>query len=303
MVKNIFKIKYLLMFGLLIFFIIPNFSFASEIDFKTNTPNLGIGDEFTVQVILNTQGQSMNAISGDINFDDSFLSAENVIFANSIVPVWIDSPHISGNSIVFSGIMPGGYQSTVDPVTQNSVPGVIFNINFKVKSAGQNLIQFNDIHVYKNDGLGTEDIVSINPFILNLNDVGSNYVVNNVDIIPPENFTLTIFNDKNIYDGKNVLIFSTNDKQSGIDHYEIKEGKYDWIRSESPYLLLDQNLSGEIDVKAIDLAGNYTISKINKSKNYLDIILLLIIAIILFISLLIHRSHLRYHKKRIRNEK
>ena len=83
-----------------------------------------------------------------------------------------------------------------------------------------------------------------------------------------------------IYNGKNYIIFSTNDKQSGVDHYEILEIKpteavgqepklkwYErllgqkkkapaWIESEMPYVLKDQSLKSIVKVRAVDKAGN-----------------------------------------------
>ncbi|MCX6755690.1 MAG: cohesin domain-containing protein [Candidatus Nomurabacteria bacterium] len=282
-----------------VFFIIPTNLFASEIVLKTNTPTLGVGDEFTVQVILSNNTENVNAISGDINFDDNLLSAESILSANSIVPIWIENPRISGNSIIFSGIMPGGYQSVVDPVTQNPIEGVILNITFKVKAQGVGKISFNDIHVYKNDGLGTEDITQTRELFLNLNSIGSHYVVSIVDTISPEDFTPMISKDSNMYDGQSVLVFNTNDKQSGIDHYEIKEGNRNWILAESPYLLVDQTLSSEISIKAIDLAGNYKIEKVNSRNIPSKFIFIVVLLLIILITLLIHGAYVRYHKRRI----
>ncbi|MDP2812067.1 MAG: hypothetical protein Q8O32_00015, partial [bacterium] len=49
---------------------------------------------------------------------------------------------------------------------------------------------------------------------------------------------------------------STQDKGTGIDHYEVKEGYRLSVEAKSPYVLKNQNLDKEIVVKAIDRAGN-----------------------------------------------
>jgi hypothetical protein len=49
---------------------------------------------------------------------------------------------------------------------------------------------------------------------------------------------------------------------SGIDHFEVKEGKKDFKKAESPYLLEDQELKSKILVKAVDKAGNEKIAEI-----------------------------------------
>ena len=76
------------------------------------------------------------------------------------------------------------------------------------------------------------------------------------DTIPPEAFDIEIPQDPSIFEGKYFIIFSTIDKQTGLDYYEIKEGEKDWQRGQSPYLLEDQRLESIIRVKAVDKAGN-----------------------------------------------
>lgn len=106
MVKYTTTIKCSLVCSILLFFALPISVFASAITLEPSTQSLGVGDEFTVQVVLANESESINAVSGDIVFDDTTLSAERVLSANSIIPVWIDAPAISGNAVTFSGIIP-----------------------------------------------------------------------------------------------------------------------------------------------------------------------------------------------------
>ena len=103
-----------------------------------------------------------------------------------------------------------------------------------------------------------------------------------------------IARDPTIFDGKWFLVFATQDKGLGIDHYEIKETRYRffgsfsrWISAESPYALRDQELKSYILVKAVDKAGNERIVKINPRnplrwyenyENWIIIVLGLVIA-------------------------
>ena len=78
----------------------------------------------------------------------------------------------------------------------------------------------------------------------------------------PEEFAPQIAADPAIFEGKWFLVFSTQDKGSGVDHYEIQETRQaemknkKWVIGESPYLLKDQGLKSYIYVKAIDKSGN-----------------------------------------------
>jgi len=58
-------------------------------------------------------------------------------------------------------------------------------------------------------------------------------------------------------DGKYFLVFSTQDKGSGVDHYEVREGRFGGFSEvSSPYILKYQSLDKKIFVKAIDKFGN-----------------------------------------------
>ncbi|GAI25310.1 unnamed protein product, partial [marine sediment metagenome] len=67
-----------------------------------------------------------------------------------------------------------------------------------------------------------------------------------IDTTPPEASQLKIGKDPSIFEGKYFLSFVAQDKMSGVDYYEVKEGKRDWKRVESPYLLEDQSLSKKL---------------------------------------------------------
>ena len=81
------------------------------------------------------------------------------------------------------------------------------------------------------------------------------------DKIPPEAFEVEVHQDALIFEGKYFITFSTTDKQTGLSHFEVKEGERDWQQEESPYLLADQSLQSIIKVKAVDMAGNERIAE------------------------------------------
>ncbi len=88
------------------------------------------------------------------------------------------------------------------------------------------------------------------------------------DNIPPEPFEIEIHQNPLIFEGKYFITFSTNDKQTGIDYYEIHEIPPIWTlkttkpeRAGSPYLLKDQSLKSIIKVRAVDKAGNERVAE------------------------------------------
>ncbi len=74
-----------------------------------------------------------------------------------------------------------------------------------------------------------------------------------VDRSPPIQFEYAFSKDDA---GKSILIFSANDKFSGIDRYQITEGRKGLATAQSPYTLLDQSRKSAITLQAVDSAGN-----------------------------------------------
>jgi hypothetical protein len=172
-----------------------------------------------------------------------------------------------------------------------------------------------------NDGQGTEAPLRLlgGKFTLDkeagsgINDVWREDVRN--DNVTPESFSIELVKDEEgiYFNGKNFIVFTTTDKQTGISHYEIMEepvlefsqfswGGADvaWIKADSPYVLKDQSLNSTIRVKAVDKAGNEYVatlipeeSKQTLSKNELYtyifigsvvlIIVIIIVAIIMYV--------------------
>ncbi|XOU93986.1 MAG: cohesin domain-containing protein [Candidatus Kerfeldbacteria bacterium] len=79
-----------------------------------------------------------------------------------------------------------------------------------------------------------------------------------IDSKAPLDIDTVISKEPTLYDGKYILIFSTTDKGSGIDYYDVKEGDKSTTHVTSPYILEDQSRSNLITVTAFDRAGNYT---------------------------------------------
>ena len=130
-----------------------------------------------------------------------------------------------------------------------------------------------------------------------------------IDTTPPEDFKPEIGRDPAIFEGKYFLSFATTDETSGIDYYEVKEapkeilrlptgqGKRDFKRAGSPYLLEDQYLKSKISVKAVDKAGNEKISEITPPKKPFPYwIISVIIICLVIIGWIIKKYLLKKHR-------
>jgi len=280
------KISKLKIFFLLstFYFLLSGSAFAAEVSFDTKTQEIKVNQLFEVSVFINTDEESINAIEGKIIFPRDLLEIKNINDGNSIINFWIEKPKsTSEGQIAFSGIIPGGY---------NDSRGLIFSITFLAKKEGNGAIKFGEVKALRNDGQGTEADVKISNFQfliskqIPISEIPMPEIKDNE---PPEEFAPQIASDPTIFEGKWFLVFATQDKGSGIDHYEVCEGKSKCIAAESPYLLQNQDLDEEIIVKAVDKSGNERVATIPARfarpwyKDYAILAILIIAALVYLI--------------------
>jgi hypothetical protein len=123
--------------------------------------------------------------------------------------------------------------------------------------------------VYLNDGLGTKASVTAEDAMFGI--LPSPTLLENswltqvqADTIPPDAFAVQIESTRGVFGGRYYLVFSTVDKQSGLDHFEIFE-RGAWKRVTSPYQLKDQFLPDALQLRAIDKAGNERMGEYDKA--------------------------------------
>lgn len=270
---------------------LPCFSLAADVFFDANKNSFAQNEDFLIKVFLDTKGSTINALEGTIAFSSEYLELKEIRDGNSSINFWIEKPHsVVDGKVVFSGITAGGFSGQKI---------FLFGLVFRSKKVGNSSIAFDSIKVLQNDGLGTKiPIEKSTPFAFSISKELNGSVVEDLrikDTNPPEDFNPFTASDPSIFDGKYFLVFSTVDKGSGIDHYEVSEGFWDkYVTVESPYLLEDQSLSKNIYIKAIDKAGNERLVKIKAQNPSLTLKLGLILGILLVVCIF---SYIFYRKK------
>lgn len=254
MYNSLLKIFFVL--ALCVFF--PFIAYASELRLDSSKVDLRVEEEFTVEIIMNVDEQ-VNAIDGQIVFPDTLLEMQEIRDGNSSINFWIEKPRIeSAGTLIFSGITPGGF---------SGVNNQIFSIIFKAKQEGTATISIAQANALQNDGVGTNITLALRNVVVNVK-AGDSGVRKHVieDVVSPEPFTPIITHDPSLFEGKSFVVFSTQDKGSGVNRYEVREGKWGWFRiAESPHLLKSQKLDWDIYVKAIDNAGNERVAVLKSS--------------------------------------
>ena len=261
---------------------VPFFAQAAQIYLDPATGKYPPGVTFGVDVRLDTQNQCINAAEVDLAYPANLLQAVAASDGDSIFSLWVKPPTIYANYgvVSFVGGLPGGYCGRVagDPSLSNKLATIYFRFpTSTTASTGTppqtaQLSFLTGTNAVVNDGQGTSAALTtagakytqlLTGKFAPLN-VWQNAIQN--DATPPEAFTIGVYRDTSLFDDQWFAVFSTVDKQTGIDHYEVAEvpaqsvntpqNQWNWTRAVSPYLIKDQNSKGVIAVRAIDQAGN-----------------------------------------------
>ncbi len=233
---------------------------AASLYFSPQEAVIGTTGEFRVAVNISAEN-SINAIAAAVSFSPE-IEPYDVSDGSSIINLWLDKPHWDENTrlLTFSGIIPGGFSG-------KDAPLLILKLKVADDSKGKALLSFNQeqtkIYLHTPDGI--EDELELTELYLPIAHGKENIPVKLPDANPPEPFIPVIARYPSVLGNKWFLVFSTQDKASGLFGYEIAEkrgklvenyNKLLWKAAKSPFLLDDQELKSYVYVKAIDKIGN-----------------------------------------------
>lgn len=207
------------------------------------------GDTFVAEVRIDTEDECINTVEANLSFSEDILKAVDFSQGNSILILWVEQPIIdqSLGLISFAGGIPGGFCGKLpgEPGEINLLGRIAFKTKelSEKKEAEVNFLEGSQVLL--NDGFGTPAKLITKGAVFTILSEKAEIPKDEwqkeleKDNIPPEPFKTEIQQNPAIFEGKYFITFSTTDKQTGIDYYEIKEGKGDWKRADSPYLLTD----------------------------------------------------------------
>lgn len=244
-------------------FALPASASAASLYLDPSSGTYGPGDTFIVSVRLNTGSDCINAANVSITYPASSMRAVDFSKGGSIFSLWVSEPKldIQKGTVSFAGGIPGGYCGRIqgDPSLTNTIGKVVFTVtDGSAKNATIRLS--NTSALYLNDGHGTKVVPDVNSATITLapsavqaqnpwlTEVGA-------DTTQPDPFDVIVESTKSVFGGRYYLVFSTVDKQSGIDHYEMVINGT-WQKVTSPHVVDDQTLQSGIEVRAVDKAGN-----------------------------------------------
>lgn len=122
---------------------------AATLSVSPASQSTSVGKTIVVKVLVNSAGQSINAVSGGITFSNNVLTLTSISKGQSIVSLWAQAPSYSNTAgtASFQGVVLNGFNGT----------GTILTLIFKAKAEGVATISLapNSSSVLLNDGQGT----------------------------------------------------------------------------------------------------------------------------------------------------
>ena len=299
--------KIFLLISIGLFF--PGSALAAVFSFDPANTSVPVNLAIKTTLVLNTEDQEINAVSGKIRFPKNDLDLVLVSEAGSVVTFWIEKPKTSGGDTVsFSGTIPGGYKGK---------NGNLFSLTFRPRNQALSKVTVEEVSAFVNDGFGTPakvrsaqfNLIVTEPAALaeGLENEGDIPVITIKDDSPPLSFNPVIARDDSGFSGQWFLVFNAEDKDSGISYYEVQESLRPepngnaWLKTESPYVLRDQTRKSYVFVRAVNGAGLQTIAIISPEnpQPWYDTYRVAVIVIVTIIILGTGFAIRRYRKKLI----
>lgn len=269
-----------------------------------------IGEKFILEIKVDTD-ECINAAEILISYPTDKFTVVDFIESRSDLGLWLRPAEIYDNigAITFIAGAPGGICSEEDILLGE----ILMEVDEINRETTERIRFWGTSKILLNDGQATSLDISRRSAYLNLYPEPVEERIDPMedrikeDEEPPKIFDLKIRRDPSIFNGKFFLIFSAEDRGSGIDYFEISEQKRlgfitaesekweRWERAESPYILEDQRLRSIIKIRAVDKAGNETIEVIEPSYGAWDFVPWA--GIVLFILLLIYILKKQKNKK------
>ena len=235
--------------------LMPLVAEAADFLLSSEVNNVETRDKVEIVASVGSKDQNINAIEGELLFSGN-VKLLSINDGNSIISPWLIKPQETDGKIIFSGIIPNGYQGD---------GRILFKAIFEIVADGK--IDFNlSGVVLKNDGLGTAD--KSNEGKLSLDSKKGNggrvFAMNyQGDKEKPEKFSINLATDQNLNGGQPFIVFETQDKFSGIRKYEIGKAApfllffkpsvpVVWSEVNSPVTISNNDLNNFVFIKATD---------------------------------------------------
>lgn len=235
-------------------FFISTSAFAADVSIVA-PDNVKKGENFTISVILDTEGVPINSFDVTIAYPRDIFSFSGYKEDGSVKRIWIAHPKVESNGIHFSGIIPGGVEGMYNPDKKELQPLNLIQLIFSAKNTGSGSFSFVNSSVLQNDGKGTPLAHTyINKDLMVLESTDVEYQL--VDTKPPEPFIIDFIPTSVFSRSPSMIAFSTTDNDSGVEKYQLYTPSSTWKDVVSPVQVTKGILKRDVVVRAVDFIGN-----------------------------------------------
>ncbi|MBU4480220.1 hypothetical protein KKG48_02140 [Patescibacteria group bacterium] len=211
--------KYLSIIFIIAFLILVSLAEAAELNFIPEEENFSLGQEFFVDVKLNTNDDSINAVQSTVTYPKDKLEAIGTEKLDSVFNFWAEEPIIFNDKGVLGFI--GG---TSKGASGDSLQ--ILRIKFKAIGVGIAEIGMYDSAVTANDGKGTNVLSSVKNTTISIGEKGEKIiepepVVSQEDSISgeaPQKIERTAVSAKNLPEAPSLRISLYPDASKWYNH-------------------------------------------------------------------------------------
>ncbi len=138
-------------------FLLPQLVFGAVLSYQARFGTIGTGEVAYVDVVFDTQGETINTLEGEIAVSSQWY-VDSIVREDSIVDLWILSPSVTRDenktSIQFAGLMPGGYWGEINPREKGIKQGVVFSLRLVGVQEGEGVISASNVKAYTHNPPG-----------------------------------------------------------------------------------------------------------------------------------------------------
>lgn len=246
----------------------PLITQAALLRFSADQELLKHSAKAIVTLSLDSLGEKINALSGEIVILSGQARFSEIRDGDSIISAWIERPEINDNKIIFAGIIPGGFSGMYSADSKMPQPGLLMKIGIESDAPQEVVLGVRNLQAYS--GEGDTAAISAEPekfsilFSSSTSEAGLGLAEDASDPFFTHAAVTQLHNETKGW----FAIFSAEDRESGIDYFEIQETYNSvpdasaWQKAASPHKLSDQHRRHAIFIKAVDRSGNEKIIKI-----------------------------------------
>lgn len=163
-----------------LFLVTPSLVEAATLRLSPATGVYSAGNTFTVSVLVDSAGKSINAAEGTITYNSREVSVVSVSRSSSIFNLWVTEPSFSNSAgtISFSGGSPAGYTGK---------SGTVMTITMRAAAAGTPKLNFSSGAVLANDGKGTNVLTGMSGATFTIGATASTPEPEVIEYVAPPN--------------------------------------------------------------------------------------------------------------------